>query len=108
MRERYFGQRTGVHLAVDNRLAGGLEGQAGAHPTGQADAERARRELPRQGSRRVPQHKLAILAQRPEKVKFAASNGILANAGFWEASARHVKTGEYSGFPFSQIGLKCL
>ncbi len=59
-----LGQRSGVHLAAHAGLGGGLEGRAGAHPAGQADAERPCRELPRQAARRVPQRQLVPHAQR--------------------------------------------
>ena len=62
--QRTLGQRAGVHLAAHDRLGRRLEGRAGAHPAGPADAERPRRELPRQAARRVPQRNLVPDAER--------------------------------------------
>ena len=51
-------QRAGVHLAAHAGLVPRLEGGSSAHPDWPSDAELARRVLPRQAARRVPQRKL--------------------------------------------------
>jgi hypothetical protein len=53
-------------LEADTSLGSGrgLEGWAGAYPARPSEAERPRRELPRQAARRVPQRNLVPDAQR--------------------------------------------
>ena len=62
--ENVLRQQAGVHLAAHDRLVRELEGRAGAHPARSPDAERPRRELPRQTARRVPQRNLVQNTQR--------------------------------------------
>jgi putative transposase len=54
----------GVLLAADAGLGRRAEDRAGAHPAGEADAERARGELPRTAARRVPERALVPHAER--------------------------------------------
>ena len=44
-------QRAGVHFTPDDRLGRGLQSRSGPHPARPPDAERPRRELPRQAAR---------------------------------------------------------
>ena len=63
-RERAFRQRPGVHVTSDAGLAGRAKDGPGPHPTRQANAERACRELPRKTARRMPQCQLVPHPER--------------------------------------------
>jgi len=110
-REPTLGQRPGVHLAAHAGLGRGLEGRAGIYPARQADAERPRRELPRQAARRVLERQLVPDAQRRTKHHGKLAAGVrlraspqftrLQDAGGVPAEGRLCRCGKQTTLPTS-------
>src|ERR1700722_17342999 len=106
-----LGQRARVYLAAPAGLGRRLEGRAGAHPAGQADAERACRELPRKTARRVLERKLVPYTERRKKhpgklaagvqLRASAQLARLQDAGGVPAESRLCRCGKQTTLPTS-------